>query len=159
MLSNPLKVLIFIIVIISKEILVLNEEILIVLAFTIFIYLILNNASSMISEELDQKAHSIKNKFDIYKNIQEKTILHLSNYFKKRELLSETLKIIYNIKKIRIVLINRYYKITLKKQPFLQIDDIFNRFILNEYIYNTAFQKSCLSKLTNLKKRIQKKTM
>lgn len=159
MFSNPFKILLLIMVIISKEILVLNEEILIVLAFTIFIYLILNNASSMISEELDQKALSIQNKFEIYKNIQEKTIIHLSNYYKKRELLSDTLQIIYNIKKIRIALINRYYKITLKKQPFLQIDDTLNRFILNEYIYNTAFQKSCISKLTSLKKRIQQKTI
>ena len=72
MFNNPLKILILVIIVFSKEILVFNEEVLIVLAFSIFIYLVLNGASSMIAEELDEKAQSIQNKFNVYNDIQEK---------------------------------------------------------------------------------------
>lgn len=157
MLSNPFKAIFLIIIVLSKEFLVLNEEILIVLAFSIFIYLVLNNASFMISEELDEKSKTIQNKFDVYKNIQEKTILYLFDYYNKREILSEKIQKISNIKKLRVDIINRYCKTNFKRQPLLQLEDALNRFILNEYICNAAFQKSFVVKLNNLKTIIKSK--
>jgi hypothetical protein len=154
MLNLPAKILILIVFICAKEILVFNEEILIVIAFSIFIYFISTYASSMIVNELDEKANLIQNKFDVYKNIQEKTIIHLLNYHTKRELLSERIKTIANIKKLRISVVHEYYKTNLNKQTVLQIEDILNRFLLNEYVNSSAFQERFVLKLDTLKQKL-----
>jgi hypothetical protein len=154
MLNIPAKILILVTFICAKEILVFNEEILIVIAFSIFIYFVSNYGGSMITVELDEKAKTIQSKFDIYKNIQEKTIIHLLNYHNKRELLSEKIKTIAKIKKLRMNIIHQYYKTNLNKQTFLQIDDTLNRFLLNEYINSSAFQERFLFKLSNLKTKL-----
>ena len=54
----------------SKEFLVFNEEVLVLLAFSIFIYLLVNYAGEMISSELDARKIKIKEEFDLYKNLQ-----------------------------------------------------------------------------------------
>lgn len=141
----------------SKEFLVFNEETLIVVAFSIFIYLVLNKASSMISEELDNKSKEIQNKFNLYKNIQEKTILYLFNYYSKREILSEKIQKISNIKKLRISVINDYFQVNLKKQLLVQLEDVLNRFVLNEYSSTSTFQRSFVSKLSNVKTKLRNK--
>jgi hypothetical protein len=147
MLINRLKIIFLIVILFSKDFLIFNEEILIVLAFSIFIYLILNNASFIICSELNQKSKTIRNKFDVYKNIQEKTILFLLNYYKKREILSEKIKKILNIKKLRINTINSCCKKNLKKKPLVHLDAILNRFILNYSFFNSIFQKNLIIKL------------
>lgn len=156
MLNMPTKILILIIFICAKEVLVFNEEILIVIAFSIFIYFVSNYAGSMIVDDLDDKAKIIQNKFDVYKNIEEKTIIHLLNYHKKREILSEKIKIIAKIKKLRMSIIRQYYKTNLNKQTFLQIEDTLNRFILNEYTNNSVFQEKFVLKLDHLKFKLLK---
>lgn len=155
MLNISSKILILVIFICAKEILVFNEEILIVIAFSIFIYFVSNYAGSMIVNELDEKAKAIQNKFDVYKNIQEKTILHLLNYHDKREMLSEKIKTIAKVKKLRINLIHQYYKTNLNKQTFLQMEDTLNRFLLNEYVNNSVFQEKFIAKLDGLKKKLK----
>nr|YP_009476594.1 ATP synthase F0 subunit 4 [Chroomonas placoidea]AVM81087.1 ATP synthase F0 subunit 4 [Chroomonas placoidea] len=154
MINTSSKILILLALICAKEILVFNEEILIVIAFSIFLYLVSQYSSSAIVEELDEKAKVIQNKFDIYKNIEEKTILHLLNYHNKRELLSEKLKTISKIKKLRMNIVHQYYKTNLSKQTLLQIEDTLNRFILNEYINTFAFQEKFVLKLSNLKLKL-----
>jgi hypothetical protein len=149
MLTNPFKIFLLILIIFSKEFLIFNEEILIVLSFLIFIYLVLNNAAYLICEELDLKSKTIQNKFDVYKNIQEKTILFLSNYYKKRKALSEKIKNIANIRKSRINILNFRCKTNLKKKPLSHLEEILNQFILNDSIFNIAFQKNLVVKLTN----------
>jgi UDP-N-acetylmuramyl pentapeptide synthase len=109
----------------------------------------LNNTSHFIYEELDSKSKIIQNKFDIYKSIQEKTILFLSNYYKKRQIISEKIKNIVNFKKLRINIINYHCQTAFKKTPLSQLEEILNLFILNNSIFNTAFQKKIFEKLSN----------
>jgi len=156
MFNNPLKILILVIIVFSKEILVFNEEVLIVLAFSIFIYLVLNGASSMIAEELDEKAQSIQNKFNVYNDIQEKTIVYLCDYYTKREFLSTKIQKIETIQKARVSTIERYVKINCQKLVVSHIEDILTRFVLNEYISKNAFQQRFISKLNKLKSKIEK---
>jgi hypothetical protein len=145
------KILILLALVCAKEILVFNEEILIVIAFSIFLYLVSQYASTAIVDELDEKAKMIQNKFDIYKNIEEKTILHLLNYHKKRELLSEKIKTISKIKKLRMNIVQQYYKTNLNKQTLTHVEETLNRFMLSEYINTSAFQEKFVFKLNNLK--------
>jgi len=56
----------------SKEFLVFNEEVLVLLAFVIFIYLIVTYGGEVIGGELDLRKEKIKEEFDLYKNLQEK---------------------------------------------------------------------------------------
>lgn len=148
------KILILLALVCAKEILVFNEEILIVIAFSIFLYLVSQYASTAIVDELDEKAKMIQNKFDIYKNIEEKTILHLLNYHKKRELLSEKIKTISKIKKLRMNIVHQYYKTNLNKQTLNHIEDTLNRFMLSEYINTSTFQEKFVLKLNNLKVKL-----
>lgn len=152
---TSLNILTFLALFCLYEFLVFNEELLIVIAFSIFLYLVSSYASTSIVEELDEKAKVIQNKFDIYKNIEEKTIIHLLNYHNKRELLSEKIRTISKIKKLRMNTVHQYYQTNLNKQTLLQIEDILNRFILNEYINTFAFQEKFVFKLNNLKKRLR----
>jgi hypothetical protein len=154
MVNTSSKILILLSLVCAKEILVFNEEILIVIAFSIFLYLVSEYASTAIIEELDEKAKVIQNKFDIYKNIEEKTIIHLLNYHNKRELLSEKIKTISKIKKLRMNIVHQYYQTNLNKQTLLQIEDTLNRFLLNEYINTFAFQDKFVLKLNNLKVKL-----
>jgi len=144
-----IKPFLLIILLLSKEILVLNEEILIVLAFSIFIYMVLTNASSLIAAELDEKSKLIQNKFELYKNIQEKTLLYLFEYHTKQELLAEKTKHINTIKQLRVNIITRYCKAVLKKKPLMDLEDILNRVVITEYSDNLAYQKSCLNFINN----------
>lgn len=141
----------------SKEIIVFNEEVLIVLAFSIFIYLVGNYGGKMIAEELDSKTTLIQNKFDVYKSIQEKTILHLYNYHNKRTVLASKLAMISNIKKLRVNIINSFSKNNIKKQPILQLDATLNRLAVYEYTTTAIFQKQLVSKLNSIKASIKQK--
>ena len=144
--STTLKIFTIFTIICSKEILIFNEETLIVIAFSMFLYLVSQYASTLIIAELEEKAKIIQNKFDIYKSIEEKTIIHLLNYHNKRELLSEKIKIISKIKKLRMIIVYQYHKTNLNKQILLQIEDTLNRILLNEYINTLAFQQKFVLK-------------
>lgn len=157
MLTLPFKVILFIIFVCAKEILVFNEEILIVIAFSLFLYLVLQYGSSMIATELDDKAKIIQNKFDIYKNIEEKTMIHLINYHKKREFLSEKIKLLSNIKKSRINIIQQYYKAILLKQVLLQTEETLNRLIFNEFSTLFILQEKFIIKLNSLNLKLNEK--
>jgi hypothetical protein len=131
----------------SKEILVFNEEVLIVLAFSIFIYLVGNYGGNMISGELNNKTTLIKIKFDTYKIIQEKTILHLYNYHNKRTILSNKLQAISKIKNLRVNTINLFTKNNIKNEPTLQLEASLNRSAIYEFTTIAIFQKQLVSKL------------
>ena len=71
--SKYLYGVLLVLIALSKEFLVFNEEVLVLLAFSIFIYLLVNYAGEMIASELDSRKIKIKEEFDLYKNLQEKT--------------------------------------------------------------------------------------
>ena len=112
--SKYLYIVLLGLVALSKEFLVFNEEVLVLLAFAIFVYLLVNYGGEMIAAELDSRKEKIKEEFDLYKNLQEKTFTHLINYHKKQKLLSSEIKEIFEISKSEIANIERYMKIYYK---------------------------------------------
>ena len=76
--------LLSILIVLSKEILVFNEEILVLFAFGIFIFLVYNFAGNLISLELDARSVKIEEEFGFYKHMQQKTLSHLISYHKKQ---------------------------------------------------------------------------
>ena len=70
MISNKHTLLILsILIILSKEILVFNEEILVLFSFVVFFSLSYNFVSGSISHELDLRSNKIKEEIDFYKEI------------------------------------------------------------------------------------------
>ena len=69
--SRYLYIILLALVALSKEFLVFNEEVLVLLAFAIFIYLLVNYGGEMIASELDARKEKIKEEFDLYKNLQD----------------------------------------------------------------------------------------
>ena len=78
------QLILLFLIFISKEFIVFNEEILVLLAFFIFIFLVINYAKSAINESLNEKLEHIKNEFNFYKNLQKQTISYLIGYHKKQ---------------------------------------------------------------------------
>ena len=63
--SKYLYGVLLVLIALSKEFLVFNEEVLVLLAFSIFIYLLVNYAGEMIASELDSRKIKIKECFAI----------------------------------------------------------------------------------------------
>lgn len=139
----------------SKEVFVFNEEVLIVLAFLIFIYLVLTAGGELISKSLDEKAALIQKKFDIYVGIQEKTIIHLKNYHQKRTFLAQKLGTITQIKNFRVKILNAFFKIKLNKIPTVQIDGTLLRLAFIEYAYRLAFQQRLIKNFKGISSKYQ----
>ena len=108
--SKYLYIILLGLVALSKEFLVFNEEVLVLLAFGIFIYLMVNYGGEMIAGELDSRKEKIKEEFDLYKNLQEKTFTHLISYHKKQQSLSTEIKEVFDISKSEINNIEKYYE-------------------------------------------------
>lgn len=86
-----------ILVVFSKEILVFNEEILVLLSFIVFSLLLHNFAISVFLLELNMRSCRIKEEFFYYKCLHKKTFIHFVSYFNKQRLLSEKVKIIFSV--------------------------------------------------------------
>lgn len=124
----------------SKEILVFNEEILVLFSFGIFIFLVYNFGSSMISSELDSRAIKIQEEFNYYKNMQEKTLTHLISYHKKQKLLSEEIKTIFAVIKKDISLIIVTYSQLFIKSLNNAIEDKLKKIIANQSKFDALLQ-------------------
>ena len=118
-------------VVFSKEILVFNEEILVLFAFSIFVYMSYYFAGSMFSLELDNRSNKIKEEFDIYKNIQVQTLTHLISYHNKQKLLSEEIKSILSLTKNDINLIISNHSLLLLKSINTNIDEKLKKIVVN----------------------------
>tara|TARA_B110001450_G_scaffold195174_1_gene183506 strand:- start:9506 stop:10033 length:528 start_codon:yes stop_codon:yes gene_type:complete len=131
----------------SKEFLVFNEEVLVLLAFAIFIYLLVNYGGEMIAAELDSRKDKIKEEFDLYKNLQEKTFTHLISYHQKQKLLSSEIKEIFETSKSEIVNIEKYYENLLQNSLISNFEERLKRVSNNENKTNSALQKEIFSDL------------
>lgn len=154
MLDISFKILFLIVLVFVKEMLVFNEELLIVIAFSLFIYLVFDNVGSLIVNELDEKSQVIQNKFKVYKKIQEKTISYLLNYHAKREVLPKKVRTIARTRTLRTRLINQYHQMHLSKNILSHLEDTLDKFHLNEQIRNSMFQGKYVSKVYQLKKKL-----
>jgi F0F1-type ATP synthase membrane subunit b/b' len=124
----------------SKEILVFNEEILVLFSFGIFIFLVYNFGSTMISSELDSRAVKIQEEFNYYKNMQEKTLTHLVSYHKKQKLLSEEIKTIFVVIKKDISLIILTYSQLFIKSLNNAIEDKLKKIIASQSKFDSLLQ-------------------
>jgi len=139
--KTQLLLILLITTFLSKEVLVFNEEILVLFAFGVFIYLTYSFASQMISAELDSRSTKIQDEFSTYKNIQEKTLIHLISYHNKQKLLSEEIKSILQLTKKDIDLIIQNYTQTFVKQVNSNIEEKLKKVLINESKANLALQQ------------------
>lgn len=118
-------------VVFSKEILVFNEEILVLFAFSIFVYMSYYFAGTMVSLELDNRSNKIKEEFDLYKNIQVQTLTHLISYHNKQKLLSEEINGILSLTKKDLDLIMSNHSLLLSKSINTDIDEKLKKIVVN----------------------------
>lgn len=156
MFNKFFKIFLLFVIVCSKEILVFNEEILIVLAFTLFIYLVSTKAGTLIANDLDNNITDIKNKFLTYKNLREKSILQAINYVQRQNLLSAKIQNLVKVKNLYIKKLLTSHNIYIKKYIFEYIEDILHRFALNERTKKIAFHKAYISFVLNFVKIIKK---
>nr|YP_009476730.1 ATP synthase F0 subunit 4 [Cryptomonas curvata]AVM81223.1 ATP synthase F0 subunit 4 [Cryptomonas curvata] len=124
----------------SKEILVFNEEILVLFSFGIFIFLVYNFGSTMISSELDSRAVKIQEEFAYYRDMQEKTLTHLISYHKKQRLLSDEIKFIFLIVKKDIDLLILTYSKLFVKSFYNTIEEKLKKVVANESKFSSLLQ-------------------
>jgi len=134
-------------IVLSKELLVFNEEALVLLAFALFIYLFLTYGGEVIAKELDSRKEKIKEEFDLYKNLQLKTFTHLVNYHKKQKLLNLEIKEILAISKLEILSIEKYYQCLLGSFIILNFEERLKRVLINENKTNTVLKKEIFKDL------------
>ena len=139
--SRYLYIILLALVALSKEFLVFNEEVLVLLAFAIFIYLLVNYGGEMIASELDARKEKIKEEFDLYKNLQEKTFTHLISYHQKQKLLNSEIKEIFEISRAEISNIEKYYENSLQNFLVTNLEERLKRVATNENKNNAALQK------------------
>ena len=144
--SSLLLTLLFLIAL-SKEILVFNEEILVLFSFGIFIFLVYNFGSSLISQELDSRAIKIQEEFNYYKSMQEKTLTHLISYHKKQKLLSDEIKSILSITTKDISLILSTYSQLFIRSFNNIIEEKLRKIIATESKFNALLQTKISSEL------------
>ena len=159
-----------VLVFISKEFIVFNEEILVLVAFFIFISLIINFAKSSINDSLNSKLEEIKNEFDFYKNLQKQTISYLINFHKKQALLAKNVQKIlsFSIEQLKFVEscfdIFWYNRIKInfedKLKKLINCESQKNTFIQNFYLINLSYffneKYNFLSKSNQISKKIRK---
>jgi F0F1-type ATP synthase membrane subunit b/b' len=124
----------------SKEILVFNEEILVLFSFGIFIFLVYNFGSTLISSELDSRAIKIQEEFNYYRNMQEKTLNHLISYHEKQKLLSDEIKSILSITIKDINLILSTYSLLFVRSFNNIIEEKLKKIIATESKFNSLLQ-------------------
>ena len=134
-------------IVLSKEILVFNEEILVLFAFGIFIFLVYNFAGSLISIELDSRSVKIEEEFSFYKQMQQKTLNHLISYHKKQILLSEEVKSIFSITKNDINVVTSNCSQLFLKFLINGIDDKLRKIVSIEVKFNSLLQDRIGSEL------------
>ena len=139
--SKYLYIILLGLVALSKEFLVFNEEVLVLLAFGIFIYLMVNYGGEMIAGELDSRKEKIKEEFDLYKNLQEKTFTHLISYHKKQQSLTTEIKEVFDISKSEINNIEKYYENLFQNFLVSNFEERLKRVSINENKTNSALQK------------------
>jgi hypothetical protein len=131
----------FILIALSKEILVFNEEVLILFCFSIFIYLIINYGGDMIASELDSRNKKIKEELDLYKNLKATTLRHLVSYHQKQKLVNFELKQILDFSKNEVKPIELHYENFIDSLVTLNFEERLKRVVVSENKVDAGFQK------------------
>lgn len=130
----------FIIAAFSKEFLVFNEEVLVLFAFFIFIYLAYKFGGNLIALDLDARSSKILEEFNYYKDMQEKTLVHLVTYHNKQKHLSNEVKGILTDTKMHIDIVLSTYSKLFLKLLIINIEDRLKKVVANESKFNVTLQ-------------------
>lgn len=143
------QLVLLVFIFISKEFIVFNEEVLVLVAFFIFIFLIINYAKASINESLKSKLEEIRNEFDFYKNLQKQTVSYLINYHKKQTLLVENIKKILVFSKEELKFIESCYTILWRNKVKLNFEEKLKKLVNCESQKNAFIQAFYLSNLND----------
>jgi hypothetical protein len=142
----------FLVIILSKEVLVFNEELLILFAFLIFLFFVRNFASNFISIELDNRSNKIREDFNYFRDVQIKTYSHLIVYHTKQKLLSSEVNAIsYNLKQSISLVLSIYNKKYLKSVSNV-IDDKLKKVATHQLKFDSNLQHIIRIELCNFLK-------
>ena len=92
-------VLFLIVTLSAVEILVYNEEILLLVCFSLFIIVAYRSLNEMVASELDDRASKIKSELDSFSTIRKETLESLLEKQKERKHLSSTITDILSFSK------------------------------------------------------------
>jgi hypothetical protein len=143
------RLFLLVFVFVSKEFIVFNEEILVLLAFSLFIFLIINYAKDSINESLNSKLKEIQNEFEFYKNLQKQTVSYLINYHKKQTLLVKNVKKILIFSKSELKFIENCFSIFWHNKVKSNFEDKLKKLVNCESQKNMFMQDFYLSNLNN----------
>lgn len=95
-LRRYLHVLLLTFIVVSKEVLVFNEEILVLFSFIIFSSLAYNFITNFFSLELDLRSIKIQEEFRLYNETQDKVYYYLMSYYEKQRSLYKRVEFIFS---------------------------------------------------------------
>jgi len=151
-----LNLVFFILIIFSKELFVFNEEILILFSFFVFLYLVSSKASSTIAQSLNDQIIDIKNKFQTYHNIQEKSILQLVNYNKKQSFLALKIEKLFRLKTLYLQKLVKTHNNRVKRYIVSFIEELLYRSTLNAQSKQIILQKTYIIFVSTFVKLLKK---
>jgi|LauGreDrversion4_2_1035121.scaffolds.fasta_scaffold25715_2 hypothetical protein len=139
--------ILFILVVVSKEVLVFNEEILVLFSFAVFSFLSFRYFTSASSSDLYLRSNKIKEEFCFYEETRKKTVIHVLSYYNKLKLLSDKAKLVLLNTNKNICFILACTSLLHTKLLIVEIDDKLKRLISYELTTITLLQKKVNSKL------------
>lgn len=78
-------VLLILAIFVSRGVLVFDAEAIVAISFVVFMVFAYQNASDMVREELEERAHKIQKEFDLHYQLQEDVLKQLISYHQKRK--------------------------------------------------------------------------
>jgi F0F1-type ATP synthase membrane subunit b/b' len=147
--KTTLLVILIVLISLSKEILVFNEEVLVLFSFFVFISLVYHFLSFQISCELDSRSNKIREEFIYYKDLQKNILAYLISYHNKQRCLLEEIKNILLSTKRDILYIKTSYSKLFLKFLLNAIEDKFKKVLSNESKFDSLLQNKINSDLYN----------
>lgn len=144
-----LQLILLVIVFISKEFLVFNEEILVLISFFVFIFLNIKFVKNTLNSIIDEKTSEIRSEFELYKVLQKKTISYVINYHVKQVNLIKKLDSISLFSKDEIFQVDSYFSLSFKNRMVFNFENKLKKMISLEFQKILFVQSYFLSLIDN----------
>lgn len=136
-------------VLLSKEILVFNEETLILFSFVLFLYLSYKFLGYHFYKELDDRNSNIEKDFQYCNNVQKSILLNLFIYYEnQKNLVSDINSIVAFVQNVALLLSNRFLFL-LRKQLYVFVESNLKKLISVEKKLKNEIQQSILEFIIN----------
>nr|YP_009476679.1 ATP synthase F0 subunit 4 [Storeatula sp. CCMP1868]AVM81172.1 ATP synthase F0 subunit 4 [Storeatula sp. CCMP1868] len=136
-------------ILISKEFIVFNEEVLVLLAFLVFIFLVIKFVKNSINDSLNEKLEIIRKEFEFYKNLQKQTISYLINYHLKQISLVKNMKTILNLGNMELNYTKDYFSLFWFNKVKVNFEEKTKKLTSFEFQKNLFIQSFYVSNLVN----------